>query len=53
MTAEKRLPVGGARHLIVSARTRELFVVQKVKHVSFEPLEFERGVSSREDGVRT
>jgi hypothetical protein len=42
MTAEKRQPVGGGRHLIVSARARELFLVQKVKHVSFEPLEFER-----------
>ena len=40
MTAEKRLPVGGGRHFIVSARARELFVAHKVRHVSFEPIEF-------------
>jgi hypothetical protein len=39
MTAGKRPPVGGARHLIVSARTRELFMAHKVRHVSFERLE--------------
>jgi hypothetical protein len=43
MTAAKRMPVGGARWVIVSERARELFVAHKVKHVSFEPLEFERG----------
>jgi hypothetical protein len=42
MTAARRLPVGGARWLIVSARARELFVAHKVRHVSFEPLEYER-----------
>jgi hypothetical protein len=43
MIAEKRSPVGGARYLIVSARTRELFMAHKVKHVSFHPLEYESG----------
>lgn len=42
MTADKRLPVGGAQYLVVSARVRELFVTHKVRHVSFEPLEYER-----------
>jgi hypothetical protein len=45
MTAGQRLPVGGARHLIVSARARELFMAHKVKHVSFELLGFERGTA--------
>jgi hypothetical protein len=45
MTAEKRLPVGGARYLIVSAGARELFMAQKVKHVSFELLEIARDPS--------
>ncbi len=42
MTADRRLPVGGAQYLVVSAKARELFVAHKVKHVSFEPLEYER-----------
>jgi hypothetical protein len=42
MTAGKRSPVGGARCFIVSAKARELFVAHKVRHVSFEPLEYER-----------
>jgi hypothetical protein len=42
MTAATRPPVGGARYFIVSARARELFVAHKVRHVSFEPLEYER-----------
>lgn len=46
MTAETRLPVGGARYVIVSARTRELFIAHKVKHVSFEPLEYESGTAA-------
>ncbi len=41
MTAAKRLPVGGAQYLVVSAKARELFVAHKVRHVSFEPLEWE------------
>ena len=32
----------GAEYLVVSAKARELFVAHKVRHVSFEPLEYER-----------
>jgi len=46
MIAEKRLPVGGARNLILSAAAREVFLAHKVKHVSFEPLESDRGDAS-------
>jgi hypothetical protein len=37
-TAAARLPVGGARYVIVSAKARELFIAHNVKHVSFETL---------------
>ena len=43
MTVAKRLPVGGARYIILSLRARDVFTAHAGRLVNFEPIEFDGG----------